>query len=113
MRSYRNSAEPVHVVDNVTAFPAERIRRLRQAECDQMPVDGADLHTVDVQHAVPVIGQIGRSRPIAMVGDDHELQTRRRRGTRHVVDRSSAIGTIRVDMNDTADGCSHSRRRGG
>ena len=58
---YPLAGEPRDVLDDVAPFPAERIRRLRKAERDEMALFGADFDRVDAQHTGSIRGRIRRA----------------------------------------------------
>ena len=103
MRRDRKPAEPVNVVDDVARFSSQRIRRLRQIERHDVPILRADLNGVDVQHAVAIVGQIRCSRPVAVIGDDDELQSGGRCRACDFVDRAGSVGPHRMHVDDAAD----------
>jgi hypothetical protein len=47
----RESSEPRDVVEDIAGFPTQRIWCLRKSECHDMAVLGADLNSVDTEHA--------------------------------------------------------------
>jgi hypothetical protein len=108
----RKPAEPVHVVDDVAPFSSQRVWSLREIERHDVPILRADLNGVDVQHAVAVIGQIGCSRPVAVIGDDDELQSGGCCRAYDFLDRAGSVGPRRMHVDDTADAAAEPRRRG-
>jgi len=98
----RHTAQPLHVLDDVTDLAAERKRRLRQAEGNDMAVVGADLDRVDAKHAAAIDRRIGTARRVSVIREDHELQPGplRRRGD--VFDGAGAVRTTRVHVDCTA-----------
>ena len=83
MRGDAEAAETVNVLGNRLAGTAQGIRRTRHVERHIVPIVGADLHGVEHQHAIDVLGRIGRTRGVAVIGEDDELQSGARRGRGH------------------------------
>ena len=98
------AAQPLHVLDHVARLAAERVRRLREAERDVVPLRGADLDGVEAQDAGSIRGRIRRARAVAMVGEDDEIQPGPRGGRGHVLRRTRSVGVDGVDVNDADRG---------
>jgi hypothetical protein len=62
-----------------------------------VPDGRADLDAADHEHGAPVLRR-RRSRPIAVVGDDDELQVRASGRRGNLVDRSAAVGLLAVNV---------------
>jgi hypothetical protein len=92
------ATQPRHVFDNGRRRTAERIRSRGHVERDVMPLVGADLDGVDAQHAVYVGRRIGRTRAVAMVGEDDEAQPGARGSLRDAVLISRAVRARRVNV---------------
>jgi hypothetical protein len=91
-------AEPSNICDNPRAVPTQRIRRWPRANRNVVPAVGADLDTVNAQHAVDVLGTIRRPRAVAMIGEDDEVQTGRPRGRRYGRLVADAVRSRRVHV---------------
>ena len=72
MRDDAESAEPADVGDDVDGVAGQAIRGLPQAERDVVAVRGADLDTVDDQHAGAIGRREHRPRAVAVIGEDDE-----------------------------------------
>ncbi len=110
VRHDRHAAKPQHVLDHRRRFPTERIRSGRHVERHQVAAVGADLDGVDAEHAVDVGGRQLAGR-VAVVGHDHELQSRARRRGRNRLARLRAVGPGAVDVKRAGDGSRPDRRR--
>ena len=73
-------AEPGDVFRDGLCGPAERIWRARHVERDVVPLIRADLDGVQTEHAVDVRRRIGRTRRVAVIGQDDEREAGPRRG---------------------------------
>ncbi len=78
MRRDPEAAEPVDVLDNRVRGAAERVRGPRHVERDVVPLVGADLHRVQDEHAIDVLGRVGRPRRVTVVRQDDEPHSRPR-----------------------------------
>ena len=103
MRHDAEAAEPLHVLDDVARFPAERIRRRRHVDRDVVAAGRADLDAVQAQHAGSVRRRIGHARGVAVVGEDDELQARPRGGRGDLVGAAQAVRSVRVDVQDAGN----------
>src|SRR5678815_1359591 len=103
MRGDGDAAKSVDVLYDVTRVTGERVRRFRKSEREQVAVSGTDLDGVNVEHPVAIVRQIGRARRVAVVGHDHELQAGARGRSQYLVDRSGAVRSVRMNVDDTTD----------
>ena len=76
------AAQPGDVLRDRIGIAAERVRRRRHAERHVVPVVRADFDAVDTEHAVQVFRRLRRTRAVAVVREDREVQAgpRRREG---------------------------------
>jgi hypothetical protein len=63
----------------------------------------ADLDAVDDEHTGSVCRRLGRAPAVAVIGEDHEPETRPSRSSRHVVDRARAVGAVGVHVERARD----------
>jgi hypothetical protein len=105
MRGDAESTKPRNILDNRSRFTAERVWCSRHAEGDVMSAVRADLDTIDAQDAIEVGRSFGRASAVAMISEDHELQTRRgrsRSNTRAVPCAIRAAGVHVIRAHDGA-----------
>jgi hypothetical protein len=70
----------------------------------------ADFNGIDAQHSIHVRGRVGLTRPVAMIGEHDELQSRatcRRRDGRLI---AKSIRSCRVNVHGATDGSAQKRR---
>jgi hypothetical protein len=104
MRGDAESTEAPDVLEDGVGRAAERIRRTRHVDRDIMSLFGADLHTVETQHAVDIGRWIGWARAVAMVRHDDELQAGARCGPRDGGLVAVAVGPRGVNVIRAGDG---------
>jgi hypothetical protein len=98
------ASEPMDVLEHIARFASQAVRRLRQAERNQMAVRGADLDGVDEQHAVHVTRRIGRARRVAVIGEHDEVEAGAMSGTGNPLGCAGAVGSHGVHVNRAPGG---------
>jgi len=88
MGDHAESAEPLHVFDDVARFPAQWIRRLRKADGDVMAALRAQLDPIEDEHAGTILWRVGLARAVAVIGEDDEVQTGAGGSRGHLVGRA-------------------------
>ena len=105
------AAEAGDVLGDIAGFAGERVRRRRHVDRDVVPSVGADFDSVDAEHPVAVDRGIGRTRAVAMVCENDELQACSCSGSGHDLRRAAAVGSGGVDVQDPGDAPVVPRRR--
>ena len=99
MRREPEPALPPHIVDDLGRGTTEPVRRgAVEPQRHVVSTGGADLHRIDDEHRRAVTRGLGRSRRITVVGDDDEVEASVCGRTSDVIDRSRAVGAVRVDV---------------
>ena len=111
--SGQSGGAAVHIVEHVPRLASEWVRRLGDAECEQMSVDGADFDGVQTQHARSIGGGLRLARAVAVIREDDEFEAGARGAGGHLVGRAAAVRTRRMDVKVTGDGAVRSRRERG